>query len=475
MIKHLKAGLLSSVLVLGTIVLLYACPREDFVLLFSLFTGLFAAYLLAVFQAKETSLTFWIALAVILRIIAAGSMPELSDDYWRYLWDGKLQLAGLNPLSQLPQAFAGTEFMQQNQVLFDGMNSQGYMTVYPPINQAVFTFSAWFFPKNVYAAIVSMKAILVLFELGSLAFIWKLLQHYKLPKCNILIYALNPLIWIELIGNVHFESGLIFFMLGAIYFFIKDKTAPTPSLVGIKSFLLANTNLAFAGIFLGLAICTKLWPLMFLPFFFFYEKNGKRDLKSGFLVSVIALGVTTLLFLAAFRLEIFQIFSGLQLYIRSFEFNASLYYLLRWIGFQITGYNLIQGLGPILMACAGISILAYSYFRRNGTSGPSLPKSNQTKSPIRDIAEKLTWTFMFFLVSTTTIMPWYVTILIAFSVFSRYRFPIVWSWAIMLSYTHYIGGNFQEHYGIILLEYSLVCGMLIFEYFQDRNRRMQTV
>src|SRR5690606_24975198 len=100
----------------------------------------------------------------------------------------------------------------------------------------------------------------------------------------------------------------------------------------------------WAGLAFGLAIGIKLLPLLFLPFV--WRKLGfvKFLYFSAGLVFILMLIGLPLINMQV----IMHIADSLDLYFRKFEFNASIYYLLRWLGFQVSGYNMIALLGPAL-------------------------------------------------------------------------------------------------------------------------------
>eukprot|EP01093_Parvamoeba_rugata_P019432 TRINITY_DN873_c0_g1_i2.p1 TRINITY_DN873_c0_g1~~TRINITY_DN873_c0_g1_i2.p1 ORF type:complete len:181 (-),score=21.55 TRINITY_DN873_c0_g1_i2:157-699(-) len=127
-------------------------------------------------------------------------------------------------------------------------------------------------------------------------------------------------------------------------------------------------------------------------------------------------GATTLLlFLPFFSMEFLNNYSKtVGLWFGNFEFNASVYYLARAIGYAITGYNEIAIIGKILPLISVFIILGFTFFKKN-TNLPNLITSML-----------LVLTLYFFL--STTVHPWYIATLIILSVFTNYKFPLVWSW-----------------------------------------------
>jgi hypothetical protein len=71
----------------------------------------------------------------------------------------------------------------------------------------------------------------------------------------------------------------------------------------------------------------------------------------------------------------------------------------------------------------------------------------------------------FYYFTTTTMHPWYLSTLILLSVFTKYRFPILWSFVIVFSYSAYANAEYRENFWFISLEYLVVYGFLIWEVY----------
>jgi hypothetical protein len=140
---------------------------------------------------------------------------------------------------------------------------------------------------------------------------------------------------------------------------------------------------------------------------------------------------------------------SINLYFQHFEFNASLYYLARQAGFWMKGYNMIAIFGPLMMILTFIIILFLALRAKNKVVAHFL------------VSVLFIFTAYYFL--ATTVHPWYITTLVAVSVFTHYRFPIIWSLAIILSYFTYSNPAFIENLWLVFVEYLVVYGVLIFE------------
>jgi hypothetical protein len=379
----------------------YQTARENFLQVILLFTFLFAVYFVIV---KFFSIIYFKQLliaGILFRIMLLFSLPNLSDDVYRFIWDGRLAANGINPFSHLP-----IEIMQMPPVtgitkeLFVQLNSPHYYTVYPPVLQSVFWLAAKLFPINVFATIVFLKCLIFLVELITFFLILQLLKKLSLPRHLSLLYILNPLVITELTGNVHFEGVMIFFVL-------------------LTFLLLLKSNWQGSAIFLGLGVATKFIPVLFLPLIV-----NKLGWKKGFIYSLIA-GITTLI-LFALILDIATIqhlLASVDLFIRRFEFNASVYYLVRWIGSLLTGYNIIALAGPVLYLLAIVIILLFSFRDKK--------ISNQAFF-VKALFIITTW-FLF----STTVHPWYICLPVGLAVFTSYRYAIIWSLTATLSYAAY--------------------------------------
>ncbi|MFT6319328.1 MAG: hypothetical protein ACJAT4_000245, partial [Granulosicoccus sp.] len=226
--KIIDLRLLVIPLVALTVGLGFFVQQSDFVPIISQFGIFFFCYLLIFKYANEKSkITFFIGVSILLRFILLFALPNLSDDVYRFIWDGRLLLNGHNPFDFLPSYYIENNISIPgiNEALFQKLNSPEYFTIYPPVAQGVFALACWLFPNSIIGSAITLKIFLFLCEIGSLFFIKKLLDHFQIPAKNILLYALNPLIIIELCGNLHFEAAMICFLLASIYFLVTNSAS----------------------------------------------------------------------------------------------------------------------------------------------------------------------------------------------------------------------------------------------------------
>lgn len=250
---------------------------------------------------------------------------------------------------------------------------------------------------------------------------------------NVLLYALNPLVIVELTGNIHFEALMIFFILLSIY-------------------QLFYQRVFLAGIALGLAIGVKLLPLLFMPFI--WRKLGTKQ----FIFFAVATLLTVLgVSLPLVTLELLSnIFQSINLYFQRFEFNASIYYLLRWVGIRLTGYNQIAIIGPLLSVATLVFVIVLALTKKMGS----------LKRTMGFMAAGLS----FYLFMATTVHPWYITTLIALTIASHFRFALAWSGLVILSYATYRTEAYTENLTLVTIENSIVFLWLLVELYLYRQR-----
>ena len=411
--------------------LLYDVPRHEFGMVYGVLFALFGGYFFVLFRSTSQSFSIlpdtsipnpppdiWhspqslIIAGLSFRLIALFALPQLSDDYFRFVWDGRLLSQGINPFLQLPsELMASPEeaaSLGLTEELYEGLNSKNYFTIYPPILQGIFSLGASLFPKDLYGHVLLMKCSVYLAEAASLLILLRLLRHMQLPLAWIGIYALNPLTIVELCGNLHFEALMIVGLLWAIW-------------------ELRNNRWLRATIPFAIAVGSKLLPLMLLPLLI-RRLGCWRAIAFG----AIVVGLTTLMFLPILDLDTFlHLSESVGLYFQSFEFNASIYYLVRWVGYQFTGYNIIQSAGPWLAISTIAGILLLSWREQ---------KDNLSRS--------MMWVFLIYFSLSSIVHPWYSISLIALCVCTPYRFPIIWSVLIPVSYATYRTTEYIQTHGL---------------------------
>ncbi|MBI3520365.1 MAG: mannosyltransferase [Bacteroidetes bacterium] len=432
-----KLGVISITTFLFYFLLSYYIKRNDTLVLLGIVGVLFTIYFYTLFQKDliKSRLHFFIFIAFAYRLIFIFSTPNLSDDFYRFIWDGRLIKSGINPFSYLPDNVLQNQLLSgpTNVELFQKMNSPHYYSVYPPILQFIFYISVKFSFGNNFIAIIFLRLFILIAEIGTYIYIKKIITYLNLEREKILWYFLNPLVIIELSGNIHFEGVMLFFITASFYYLLISK-------------------LKFSSVLFALAVCTKLIPLIILPLI--VKKIG---LKKGIIYSLISLMVIVILFLPFIDKQLMlNIGNSIGLYFQKFEFNASFYYLLRGIGYHFIGYNAIGVIGKILPLLSFFFILLISLRLKNESGDYAF------------FAKALNILLIYYLFSLI-VHPWYVTFLVLVSVFTNKKFALVWSALIFSTYITYNTIPYKENLWVVLLEYFVVLIAFIFE------KRLKTI
>jgi len=428
----------------------YGLDRTDFSRLILLYAALcFLSYKLLNMQKHNFKLLA--ILAVIFRLVFIVSLPELSQDYFRFIWDGRLIAEGWNPYQYIPNELMKLPnfHIPRAKELVTGMGSlsAGHFSNYPPLNQLIFAVAGWLSAKSILGAVVVFRIIIILADLGTLFFGRKLLKSMGLPEYQIFWYILNPFIIIEMTGNLHFESVMVFFLIWSLY-------------------LLHQRKWFWSAILFGLSISVKLLPLLFLPLLFNYfiqkRSTSEKDLTNlnfGRLLLYYLLVFITVItsFLPFYSAEVVSNFmSSVGLWFGKFEFNASTYYVIRWIGFQVKGYNIIETAGKILPIITILIILGLTFFSKYQNT--------------RQLLTNMLFAVTAYLFLSTTVHPWYLAIPLVLSVFSELKYVMVWTGVVMLSYYAYSNPEFQENMWLLAVEYIIVLSFLVFELYKRKDK-----
>ncbi len=181
-----------------------------------------------------------LACAALMRLIVLLAPPILSDDVYRYVWDGRVQASGVNPYRYVPAdpALSGL----RDDAIYPHINRKDYATtIYPPGAQAIYLLVT-----RVHESVSAMKLAMVGFEVAALALLAAMLARAGLPRARILLYALHPLpVW-EFAGSGHVDAAMIAAMTLALWLHQRGGRAST------------GAALAFAAVI-------KLFPLAIGP------------------------------------------------------------------------------------------------------------------------------------------------------------------------------------------------------------------
>jgi len=440
--NHLFFKIHKTTLLFGLITILfylsfaYDLNRHDYIKLMSLYTALFILFYKLI-QLYKQNFTLLVVLAFGFRFLFLFAIPNLSQDFYRFIWDGRMIIQGFNPYLYTPESFIlkASYPIFQAQELYDGMGvlNGSHFTNYPPLNQLCFIIAGLFAGKSILGSAIMLRLIIIIADFGTLYFGKKLLEKLNIPVNHIFWYLLNPFIIIELTGNLHFEGVMIFFLVWSLY-------------------LLNEGKWKFAAVIFACSVSVKLIPLMFLPVLF-QKLAWKKSI--GFYSIVGLLTIST--FIPFIHKDfIVNYTETIRLWFQRFEFNASLYYVARAIGYSFRGYNEIAIIGKFIPLLVIAFVMTMAFFRKNKTMIELIS------------AFLLVLTFYYF--TATTVHPWYIASLLFLSIFTKYRFPLVWSFIGILSYLAYANSNNTENLWMIALEYIIVYAVFIWEVFLNKKK-----
>lgn len=404
--------------------------RENVPPILPIYLVLYAVYLAAVFwtirrvsaDCRRKALVAGLMWAALFRMILFFSPPSLSDDIHRYLWDGRVQQAGINPYRYAPIDQKLNFLRDESYAL---MNHRMYRTVYPPLAQGVFRFGAWASPT-----VWTQKLLFVLFDFLLIAVLLGLLAQRKRSPLWVLVYAWNPLVVIEFSGSGHNDSLMLAFLF--IGFWLYETGRSRTAAVGW-----------------GAAALSKFIPLVMVPWLFL----RRRWMLPVLFGLTLAAGV--LPYMSGFNSMVTAPFSssGVGAYVKDWVFNPSLYAAVKAILGGATAGKIFLGVLLIGFAFwwAGINRL----------------------DPVRYAFG----CFFGLLLASPVVHPWYVTWVIPFACFFPTKSGLAWPGLVFLSYhvlIRYVSsGIWHLASWVIIVEYGVLYTLMIWDLKSVWERRFR--
>ena len=261
----------------------------EFIALMLLAGALYLAGVYVVQRYKGGPSVLFVVLGamVVFRLFFLPLSPTLSEDVYRYQWEGRVARAHLNPYTVYP-AMPELNWAQNPEHPIE--TGKTTPTLYPPVSEMAFS---W------VHTVAGYKRLFTALDLATVALLLLILSAADRPLQQVLIYAWNPAVLIAFSLSGHNDSLAILALLAAIIFLI----------IGRRSVLSIG--------FLGLSALSKLFPIFLLPAFL----KKSRWSYAGIFGGVILLGY--LPFLGAGN----HLFRGLSDFAAKWEGNDSLYRL----------------------------------------------------------------------------------------------------------------------------------------------------
>lgn len=261
------------------------------------YAGAWVCYVIAGVLVSRARLPRWalvwiVVAAVGLRVVALERTPRVSTDVYRYLWDGRVTNAGINPFRYAPNAPEVKHLRDEN---WRWINFKHISTIYPPVAEMLFAGLARARDSEVEA----FRWTFALFDVGNVLLLIALLRRTGRPPERVIWYAWCPLAVTEVTAGAHVDAVGLFLLLLA--FLLVSRTECKP---GVAS-----------GIALAAAVMAKGYALLAAPFFL---RRGHWRVAGAF---VIACALLLLPYLGAGM----QLFAGLRAYVGAWETNASIF------------------------------------------------------------------------------------------------------------------------------------------------------
>jgi alpha-1,6-mannosyltransferase len=383
------------------------------------FGVLFALYLASAWFVSVRILPTRNALVVVLgfgllfRALMLPTPVYLSSDLYRYLWDGRVQIAGVSPYRYAP-ASPELAYLRDGEI-HERINRPAARTIYPPAAQWLFALATVVTPGS----IVGWRLLLLLFEVATVAMLLLLLRQLGAPPTAVIVYAWSPLVIFEGVQAGHVEPAMVSVVLLAL--------------------LLRQAGWSvLAGAALGVAVLVKLYPVVLLPAW--WRRDGWRfpattaaTVGIGYLPYVATLGTGALGFLPE--------------YLASPEdHNIGLRALLTH-PFGFTGESARGIAMALLFAAMAVALVVIG--RRAGQDPPGLWRASTLAVG------------SYLLLVPTAMHPWYVVWIVPFLCV---RPSPAWLWfsgAVSLSYVAYVVAPAPLPWWAWLLEYGPLYALLV--------------
>jgi hypothetical protein len=367
----------------------------------------------------------------------------LSDDIYRYLWEGHLQHQGVNPYLFSPDS---PDLINHRTNWWDRVNHPDIQSPYPPFAQIIF-FVVTFVTTDLSTLIIIFRVLMISFDIAIIVIIKRLLIIFNLPEKRIIIYAWSPLVLFEISGNAHIEVVAIFFLLLSVFFILKS-----PQLQRYQ---------IYSGISLALAFLVKFFPIVIFPFLFL--KWGIKGLLS-FLGTVF---VFTLFYIESDINPLYP--EGLMIFAKYFRFNESIFRVYRHFllhSFNFENADMVARTHYIWVMLF-ISFLCILYFYYHRTEAKDI---SDNREYVKDSLRAYQIIVFLALLLGPDVQPWYLLWLLPFTLILFDVAIITLSVTVLLSYQIYPEYN-QNHIWsedplILLVEYSMVYLILISKFWK---------
>lgn len=176
-----------------------------------------AATALASSVPERGGLILILAMAVAMRLLVVGEDPLLSTDIYRYVWDGRVQAAGINPYALVPADEALKSL--RDSAIYPNINRADYaVTAYPPVAQMFF-----FGVTRISETLTAMRLAMVGCEIAVVAVLIDLLRRLRLPVTAIVAWAWHPLVIWEIANNGHTDALMVALLMIGVWLLVRSR------------------------------------------------------------------------------------------------------------------------------------------------------------------------------------------------------------------------------------------------------------
>jgi alpha-1,6-mannosyltransferase len=176
-----------------------------------------AATVLAPSVPERPGLIVIIAMAIAMRLLVVGHEPFLSTDIYRYVWDGRVQAAGINPYAFVPADDALKSL--RDAAIYPNVNRADYaVTAYPPVAQMFFLAVT-----RISETLTTMRLAMVACEAVVVAVLIDLLRRIHLPVTAVVAWAWHPLVIWEIANNGHADALMVALLMIGVWLLVRNR------------------------------------------------------------------------------------------------------------------------------------------------------------------------------------------------------------------------------------------------------------
>jgi alpha-1,6-mannosyltransferase len=301
-----------------------------------------AVYLVEKFPLGSGALLVILTSAVVFRLSLLPVEPQLSDDVYRYQWEGRVERAHVNPYTVFP-AMPGLRSFQDPRHPLE--SAPATPTLYPPLSEAAFS---W------VKTVPGYKRLFTALDLSSIGVLLLLLAALKQPLHRILAYAWNPTVVVSFAMCGHHDSLAILALL-------------------VADLLMIAHRRVLSIVFLTASLLAKFFPVVLVPVFIRRIREGRGrhrgaapwldkapvPVSVGVCGALVALGYSPYLGAGP------KLFQGLSEYAAGWEANDSFFRLVLRAGNS-------KAQAELVAATIMLGLVAYAVKNRMGPLRASL-------------------------------------------------------------------------------------------------------